>query len=107
MNPPRNRDFFADIQILYETRVSSPGNAWNIIGFIIRSVHGNQYVRNFTRKRRGSVYGRFADIARKDDIVVLAGKGQEKYQIIGDSYLPFCEAEIVKDIMMRKGNKDS
>ena len=69
MNSPRNRDFFADIQILYETRVSSPGNARNIIGFIVRSVHGNQYVRNFTRKGRGSVYGRFADIARKDDIV--------------------------------------
>ncbi len=40
--------------------------------------------------------------AKKDDVVVLAGKGQEKYQIIGDEYIPFCEAEIVNEIMKER-----
>ena len=44
------------------------------------------------------------DIAGKDDVIALCGKGHETYQIIGDEYLPFCEKDIVKDIMKRKGN---
>ena len=42
--------------------------------------------------------------SRKDDVIILCGKGHETYQIIGDEYLPFSEKEIVKDIMKRKEN---
>lgn len=35
------------------------------------------------------------DNAKKGDIVLLAGKGHENYEIVGDQYLPFNEAEIV------------
>lgn len=38
-------------------------------------------------------------MAKKDDIVVLAGKGHESYQIIGHEKFPFDEKEIVLDCL--------
>ena len=38
-------------------------------------------------------------IAKKDDIVVLAGKGHESYQVIGHTKYPFNEKQIVLDII--------
>ncbi len=38
-------------------------------------------------------------IAKKNDIVVLAGKGHETYQIIGHEKYPFDEKEIIKEII--------
>ncbi len=35
--------------------------------------------------------------AKEGDIVLLAGKGHETYQIIGGEKVPFCETEIVKN----------
>jgi len=39
------------------------------------------------------------DQAKQGDIVLLAGKGHEHYQIIGDQYLLFNEAEIVLEMI--------
>ena len=39
------------------------------------------------------------EVAKKADIVVLAGKGHETYQIIGRTKKPFDEKEIIKDII--------
>lgn len=44
-------------------------------------------------------------MAQKGDVVVLAGKGSEDYQIVGDEYLPFSEKEIVKSILQGKGKQ--
>ncbi|MFL5595656.1 MAG: UDP-N-acetylmuramoyl-L-alanyl-D-glutamate--2,6-diaminopimelate ligase [Gemmatimonadaceae bacterium] len=41
---------------------------------------------------------RAIDLARGDDIVVLAGKGHETYQIRGTTSYPFDEKEIVRDM---------
>lgn len=38
-------------------------------------------------------------IAKKDDIILLLGKGQETYQIIGKEKIHFDEREIVKEIL--------
>ena len=38
-------------------------------------------------------------IAQKDDIIVLAGKGHEDYQIIGKEKYPFDEREIIKSVL--------
>ena len=35
----------------------------------------------------------------KDDILVLAGKGHEEYQLIGREKLPFSEREIIKEVL--------
>lgn len=40
-------------------------------------------------------------LARKDDVVLLAGKGQETYQIIGKEKLDFDEREVVKEILAK------
>ena len=40
-------------------------------------------------------------IALKDDTVLLCGKGQETYQIIGKKKIHFDEREIVKEILER------
>ena len=37
--------------------------------------------------------------AKRDDIILLAGKGHERYQIIGDKYLPFDERKEVEKIL--------
>ena len=48
--------------------------------------------------------------AKKGDIVVLAGKGHEEYEITGKARLPFCEREIVRDCIRgrvrEEGNAD-
>ncbi|MCL2089331.1 MAG: UDP-N-acetylmuramoyl-L-alanyl-D-glutamate--2,6-diaminopimelate ligase [Oscillospiraceae bacterium] len=38
--------------------------------------------------------------AQKGDVILLAGKGHEDYQILGDSKIPFDEKEIVKEILL-------
>lgn len=38
-------------------------------------------------------------MAQKDDIVVLAGKGHETYQVLSDKVIDFDEREIVKEIL--------
>ncbi len=35
--------------------------------------------------------------AKKNDCVVIAGKGHEKFQIIGQTFIPFSDSEIVKN----------
>ena len=42
------------------------------------------------------------DMANKKDMIVLAGKGHETYQIINDEKMPFDERKIVKEIINRK-----
>ena len=40
--------------------------------------------------------------AKKGDVVLLAGKGHEKYQIIGENKIPFDEKEIIYEYFGRK-----
>jgi len=44
--------------------------------------------------------------AAPTDVVVLAGKGHEKYQVIGDRSLPFDDVAIAKAALVRRrGNR--
>lgn len=40
--------------------------------------------------------------AKKDDIVLIAGKGHEKYQIIKETMVPFDDKEVIKKILSDK-----
>ena len=42
--------------------------------------------------------------AKKNDTLLLAGKGHETYQLIGDEKVPFSEAGIVKEYFKNRGN---
>ena len=67
---------------------------------IIDDVVSGVKSENFTvvENRRDAI--KYAiSIARKDDIVLLLGKGQETYQIIGKEKIHFDEREIVKEIL--------
>jgi UDP-N-acetylmuramoyl-L-alanyl-D-glutamate--2,6-diaminopimelate ligase len=67
-----------------------------IIDDIEVGMRGNKHERVTDRK---AAIRRALDIAKEGDIVVLAGKGHETYQIRGTTSYPFDEKEIVKEMM--------
>ncbi len=42
-------------------------------------------------------------LARPDDVVLIAGKGHEKYQVIGDREIPFDDAVVAREALARRG----
>jgi len=40
--------------------------------------------------------------ARSGDLVLLAGKGHEKYQIVGDASLPFDDVAVAREVLLRR-----
>jgi UDP-N-acetylmuramoyl-L-alanyl-D-glutamate--2,6-diaminopimelate ligase len=42
------------------------------------------------------------EIARPGDLVLLAGKGHEKSQIIGDASLPFDDVAVAREVLARR-----
>lgn len=47
---------------------------------------------------RRDAISRALELAAPDDVVLLAGKGHETYQVVGDRKLPFDEAAIVREL---------
>lgn len=42
------------------------------------------------------------DSAKKNDVVIIAGKGHENYQIIGKQKFPFSDQQIALDLLRNK-----
>ncbi len=74
-------------------RTENPGK---IIDDIVSGVKMGKY--KVIENRRDAI-GYALSIAKKDDIVLLAGKGQETYQIIGTEKIHFDEREVVKELL--------
>ena len=66
---------------------------------ILDDIEGGMRRRNHERlEDRRAAIARALEIAAADDLVLLAGKGHETYQIRGTASLPFDESEIVREL---------
>ncbi len=53
---------------------------------------------------REMAISRALSLAKKDDVILIAGKGHENYQIIRDKILPFSDKEVVEKMLKAKRN---
>ena len=51
---------------------------------------------------RGLAIERAISLARPEDVVLIAGKGHEKYQVIGEKDLPFDDSEVARAALARR-----
>ena len=51
---------------------------------------------------RGEAIARAIELARPGDLVLIAGKGHEKYQVIGERVLPFDDVVIAREALGRR-----
>ena len=51
---------------------------------------------------RRQAIGRAIEIATPGDLVLVAGKGHEKYQVIGDRTLPFDDVAVAREALSRR-----
>ena len=47
------------------------------------------------------------ELAKAGDVVLIAGKGHEKYQVIGDRTLPFDDVAVAREALLRRRTKSS
>jgi UDP-N-acetylmuramoyl-L-alanyl-D-glutamate--2,6-diaminopimelate ligase len=45
------------------------------------------------------------ELARPSDVVLIAGKGHEQYQIVGDEVLPFDDAAVAREALNRRSSR--
>jgi len=51
---------------------------------------------------RGAAIAKAIELARPGDLVLIAGKGHEKYQVIGDRVLPFDDVAVAREALSRR-----
>ena len=51
---------------------------------------------------RGAAIAKAIELARPGDLVLVAGKGHEKYQVIGDRVLPFDDVAVAREALERR-----
>jgi UDP-N-acetylmuramoyl-L-alanyl-D-glutamate--2,6-diaminopimelate ligase len=51
---------------------------------------------------RHEAIGRAIEMARPGDLVLIAGKGHEKYQVIGDRVVPFDDVAVAREALGRR-----
>jgi UDP-N-acetylmuramoyl-L-alanyl-D-glutamate--2,6-diaminopimelate ligase len=56
---------------------------------------------------RAAAIERAVAIATAGDVVLIAGKGHEKYQQIGDRVLPFDDGEVARAALAKRRAKDA
>lgn len=67
-----------------------------IIEDVLKGIHKENYVVIENRKE---AIKKAMEIAKKGDVIVIAGKGHEDYQILKDKVIHFDEREIVREII--------
>jgi UDP-N-acetylmuramoyl-L-alanyl-D-glutamate--2,6-diaminopimelate ligase len=72
----------------------------HIIDDIVTGINGGDYVVEPNRRR--AIERAIAE-ARSGDVVLIAGKGHETYQIVGDQILPFDDAAVACEALAARG----
>jgi len=85
-------------------RSEDPGKIILDIEIGIRRIGKDNYV---TQPDRQKAIRTAIDMAQKDDVVVIAGKGHETYQIIGDRRYEFSDREVARRILENNGTSNS
>lgn len=73
-------------------RTEDPNLIIDMIELGVKEVNSNYY----KIENRKEAIKKAIKIAKKDDIIIIAGKGHEDYQIIGKKKYPFSDIEIIK-----------
>ena len=71
---------------------------FEIIAQIESGIKGEFLNYDIVEERRDAIH-RALKLAREGDVVVIAGKGHEKYQIIKDRMMPFDDCRVAKSIL--------
>jgi UDP-N-acetylmuramoyl-L-alanyl-D-glutamate--2,6-diaminopimelate ligase len=58
--------------------------------------------RMLTYPDRREAIGKAIELARPGDVVLIAGKGHEKYQIVGGDVRPFDDVAVAREALGRK-----
>jgi UDP-N-acetylmuramoyl-L-alanyl-D-glutamate--2,6-diaminopimelate ligase len=58
--------------------------------------------RTLTIADRRRAISKAIELARPGDLVLIAGKGHEKYQVVADQVLPFDDVAIARDALSRR-----
>jgi UDP-N-acetylmuramoyl-L-alanyl-D-glutamate--2,6-diaminopimelate ligase len=58
--------------------------------------------RILTIAERGAAIARAIELARAGDLVLIAGKGHEKYQVVGERALPFDDVLVAQEALARR-----
>lgn len=69
-----------------------------IIEDILKGMEKDNHIIEVNRK---DAIAKAMEIADKDDIIILAGKGHETYQVIGDTNYDFNERDIIREILAK------
>ena len=75
-------------------------NAEDIIVDVKKGICNNNCITLGDRRR---AIEKAIDIAKSKDIIIVAGKGHEDYQIIRNRKVPFNDCKVIKDILSKRG----
>ncbi|MCR4430052.1 MAG: UDP-N-acetylmuramoyl-L-alanyl-D-glutamate--2,6-diaminopimelate ligase [Tepidanaerobacteraceae bacterium] len=75
-----------------------------IIWEIEKGIFNNNYEKIINRKE---AIARAIDMAKKDDVILIAGKGHEDYQVLKDRTIHFDDREVAVEFLIKKLNENS
>ena len=71
----------------------------DIIDEMIGEYKGNNYMRIINRKQ---AIATALDMARKNDVVLILGKGRDNYMAIGKARIPYSDIQCIEEYMKKK-----
>lgn len=88
-------------QVIFTSDNPRTENPNDIIKDMEKGVPAKDYKKTLSITQRKDAIKTACNMARKDDIILIAGKGHEKYQIIGNEVFDFDDKEIVIEILKK------